>query len=262
MTLQYASDLHLEFPENREWLLAHPIVPVAPVLVLAGDIVPFQKLPSAMDFFRRMGREFEQVLWLPGNHEYYGGDITSRSGTVDELIAPGVRLLNNTAVQLPGLRILCTTLWTPISQLNEAAVRRGMTDYHAIRHGNGLLHPAHTTALHHTALAWLKAELEKPFDGHTVVVTHHVPTLLHYPPEFKGDALNEAFAVELHALIETSGATAWIYGHHHRNVPPYTIGRTRMLTNQLGYVRLGEHRGFDAGAVLELEPQPTERPGR
>jgi predicted phosphohydrolase len=79
-----------------------------------------------------------------------------------------------------------------------------------------------------------------------------VPTFLHYPPEYKGDALSEDFAVELYDLIETSNATAWIYGHHHRNIPPYTIGNTRMLTNQLGYVRLREDKGFDPGAQLML----------
>lgn len=251
MTLHYASDLHLEFPQNREWLRAHPLQGSG-VLLLAGDVMPFAGLKKLREQYVQWGDQYEQVLWLPGNHEYYGGDINERSGRVDEKLTSNVRLLNDEVWYAPGLRILCTTLWTRISQLNEAYVMRNMNDYHQIRNGGMMLRPAQTTALHEASLAWLTAELAKPFAGATVVATHHVPTLLHYPPEFKGDALNEAFAVELYDLIEACGATAWIYGHHHRNSAPYSIGSTQMLTNQLGYVQLGEEAGFDAAAKLEL----------
>lgn len=243
--IQYASDLHLEFPENREWLLTHPLEPVAEVLLLAGDIVPFPKLAAYKDFFRFVSKNWRAVYWVPGNHEYYGDDLSRRYGPLNESILPNVHLVNDTSITEGGTRLLCTTLWSAISQLNEYTVRQGMTDYRAIGYGNALLRPAHTTRLHESSLRWLKTELRKPTDaGQTVVVTHHVPTLMHYPEEFQRDALNEAFATELHDLIAGSDCSAWIYGHHHRNTPEFIIGRTRMLTNQLGYVRHGEHEAF------------------
>lgn len=252
MTLNYASDLHLEFPENREWLRRNPLQGQGGVLLLAGDVMPFGELRKHRDILKTWSDQYEQVLWLPGNHEYYGGDITERSGPLDEQLTSNVRLLNDAVWYAPGLRILCTTLWTHIGQLNESNIRRNVADYHAIRHHNRLLLPAHTMRLHEASLQWLTTELAKPFADTTVVATHHVPTLLHYPPEYVGSTINEAFAVELHHLIQNCGATHWIYGHHHSNTAPFTIGNTRMLTNQLGYVAQGEHQGFDNGAVLVL----------
>jgi predicted phosphohydrolase len=250
MTFQYASDLHLEFPENREWLRTHPLQAVAPVLLLAGDILPFRMLEAFKDLISWLADGFEQVIWIPGNHEYYGSDISQRSGTVDEAILPNVRLVNDRAVHLGAVRILCTTLWSPIAQLNEAHIRRNVNDFHRIKQDGKQLHPAHVTRLHQASLAWLKEALATPHLGSTVVMTHHVPTLRHYPLQYLGSPLNQAFAVELEELITASGAEAWIYGHHHNNTSPFTMGTTRMLTNQLGYVQLGEHQGFNPGAVF------------
>ena len=38
MRLQYASDLHLEMPANRDFMLAGALEPAADYLLLAGDI--------------------------------------------------------------------------------------------------------------------------------------------------------------------------------------------------------------------------------
>lgn len=251
MTFQYASDLHLEFPQNREWLGERPLEACADVLVLAGDVLPFAALPKHRALLRRLTKPFREVVWIPGNHEYYGGLLDDVQPALEGELRPNLRLVNNQVLHYPGVRLLGTTLWTAIGQMNEGSMRRQVGDYSAIRHGRGPLLPAHTTARHAQCLAWLKAELARPFDGATVVVTHHVPTLRHYPPEFAGSPLNEAFATELHDLIHGSGAAAWIYGHHHRNTPAFHIGGTRMLTNQVGYVAMGEQWGFRPDAVVE-----------
>ena len=84
----------------------------------------------------------------------------------------------------------------------------------------------------------------------TVVVTHHVPTLMNYPSAYRNSPLNEAFAVELFDLIHDWGPDTWIYGHHHVNIPVFKIGQTKMLTNQLGYVHWHEHGSFRRDVVI------------
>ena len=41
MKLQYCSDLHLEFRENREFIKENPLQVKGDILLLAGDITPF-----------------------------------------------------------------------------------------------------------------------------------------------------------------------------------------------------------------------------
>jgi len=253
MRIQYCSDLHLEFPENKAFLKANPLTPAGDILILAGDVVPFALLDKHNDFFDYIADHFKFMYWIPGNHEYYYSDITQRSGTFSENIRSNVVLLNNQAVILEKTRFIFSTLWSRISPAYQFQIERSISDFHVIKHNGYRFSTDHFNQLHSESMSFLQSELEQEFAGTTVVVTHHMPTFLNYPPKFKGDLLNEAFAVELSGLIETTKPAYWLFGHVHADVPTFEIGNTKLLTNQLGYVKYNEHASFRTDITITLD---------
>ena len=244
MTIQYASDLHLEFRENKEFLKTNPLQPVGDVLVLAGDIVPFAVINKHKDFFSFVSDNFAATYWIPGNHEYYGFDLSTKCGVLNEKIRSNVFLVNNTSVIHKNVKMNFSTLWSKISPVYEWQIERSVNDFHVIKNGKYRFTVERYNELHAESLAFLENELTTGTDLKKVVTTHHVPTLMNYPVQYKGSVLNEAFAVELFELIKKTTPEAWIYGHSHSNTPDFEIGKTRMLTNQLGYVKYGEQVYF------------------
>jgi predicted phosphohydrolase len=251
--LQFCSDLHLEFNLNSKFINAHPLKPVGDILLLAGDIVPFAVMGQCKDFFDFVADNYEITYWLPGNHEYYSSDISVRSGVLNEAIRSNVFLVNNHAVLHQDTKLIFTTLWSEISPANEWQIERGMSDFHVIKDNGYRLGITSYNNLHKECKTFLKEELDKPHVGETIVVTHHVPTFMNYPKQYKGSILSEGFATEMHDFIEASNITHWIYGHHHSNTPDFTIGNTQMLTNQLGYVKHGEHQLFRNDRVIHTQ---------
>lgn len=252
MKIQYCSDLHLEFPENKALLKARPLPAVGDILLLAGDIVPFALMNKHNDFFGYIADNFEFTYWIPGNHEYYYSDVTQRSGTFSENIRSNVVLLNNKTVIHKKTRFVFSTLWSRIRPAYQFQIERGMSDFHVIKYHGYRFSADRFNQLHSDCMNFIQPELEQAFDGKTIVVSHHMPTLMNYPPKFKGDVLNEAFAVELHDLIEQTQPHYWIFGHIHAKVSDFNIGNTKLMSNQLGYVSLGENIHFLPGLVLDV----------
>ena len=252
MVLQYASDLHLEFPANKEYLKLHPLQPVGEVLVLAGDIVPFAVMDKHQDFFSYVADNFKTTYWLPGNHEYYHFDIAEKNGVMHEAIRSNVFLVNNTSVVHGNAKLVFSTLWSKISPAYQWQIERSLSDFYAIKHKGFRFSSEQYNQLHDESVAFIQNELKSVKDEKVSVFTHHCPTFLNYPEQYKGDILNEAFAVELFDLIESTEIACWVYGHHHTNTPEFTIGNTKLITNQLGYVQRNEHRLFVNNKVIEL----------
>lgn len=254
MKIQYCSDLHLEFPLNRRWLAAHPLSPLAETLVIAGDCFHLGDDYADYDFIRWAADAFEAVYIVPGNHEYHGGyDASTAVGATLEAIQSNVFVANNTAVEIQGVRLIFSTMWSLIYDNAEEITRR-VTDFRRIRYQGERFTVSHFNTLHEHAFRFLKEEVAKA--GKKLVVTHHLPSDQCNIEAYRGSPINPAFCVDYTDFISASDIDAWIYGHSHRNLPEFEIGGTRMLTNQLGYVMLREHNAFKGDKVVEVDINP------
>jgi hypothetical protein len=65
MLLQYCSDLHLEFSDNRDFLASKPLIPRAKILVLGGDIVPFAAIEAHNAYWDSLSASFDRIYWTP-----------------------------------------------------------------------------------------------------------------------------------------------------------------------------------------------------
>lgn len=254
MRVQLASDLHLEllahrFPGERLIAPAHG----ADLLVLAGDIAGGN---AAIELFADWPTP---VLYVAGNHEAYGG---AWEGVVHELrrAASGtsVRFLERDVIDFGGVRLLGCTLWTDYL-LEQRGARRmwsqaeamanaevRINDHRRIRTaGGGAFLPEHALVDHLSSRAWLARQLNKPYDGKTVVVTHHAPHLRSIHARYAGDITNAAFASDLQGLLRH--ADLWLHGHVHDSFD-YRVGRCRVVANPLGYAR----NRHSAASVLDL----------
>lgn len=252
MKIQYCSDLHLEFPDNRKWVEHNPIMPKGDVLILAGDIVLFSEMHKHQDFFDYVSEHFEYTFWIPGNHEYYHSDISQRSGAFEEKIRTNITLLNNTVKTINGVRLVFSTLWSHISVANQLMIKQSLSDFRVIRNKEQRLIVEDYNQLHQESRNFLEEVMLEKTTNPTVVISHHPPTFFNYPEKYANSKINEAFGTEMFSFIEKSEINYWIYGHHHCNVADFTIGTTKLITNQLGYVKYSENERFRKEALFVL----------
>lgn len=247
MKLHVLSDLHTEFADFS------PPETDADVVVLAGDI------GVGLNGIEWAARRFPEVpvIYVPGNHEFYGHDI----GLTDELKAaapPNIHVLNNGRLEFDGVRFLASTLWTDFRLHGEGEAwfarqraKRLIEDFASIKNGGRRFTPEYSVELHEASKAWLVGELEREFDGPTVVVTHHLPASTSIAKRYTNDPLNPVFASRLEYVIEKYQPELWIHGHTH--VPcDYELFDTRIVCNPRGYPGETHDSRFQAGLIVEV----------
>ena len=254
MTIQYASDLHLELTPNARYVRSNPLDVTGEVLVLAGDICNLMgtTLPCN-EFWEWVSANYREVLIVPGNHEYYQNyDVLADGDSWSREILPNVHYHQNKVVRIDNVDFILSTLWSHIRPENEFVVEQGMYDFRQILYNGRRFTPTYFNSEHEKCLDFIKRSVAESTAERIVVVTHHLPTMAVVAPEHKSSLLNSAFATELGDFIADSRIDAWIFGHSHANEEAI-IGNTRLICNQLGYVYYHEHlKGFDGRRYIEL----------
>jgi predicted phosphodiesterase len=254
VVLNILSDLHLsqgslKIPEND-----------ADLVILAGDVArPMEAVSWASGFAK-------PVLYVPGNHEFYGGSI---GGTVSELkqLCSGTKIhvLDNEELIVGGVRFLGTTLWTDFNLFGEgeqgvAAMREAQAlvrDFSRIRADEAtetMFTPADSAALFKIHAGWLETKLAERHPGPTVVITHHAPSRQSIHPRFSDSLLNACFVSDAERLVDGSRARLWIHGHTHDSFD-YLLNGTRVVCNPRGYAKgtVNENPLFDANFIVEID---------
>ena len=90
----------------------------------------------------------------------------------------------------------------------------------------------------------------KQEDKKTVVITHHAPSILSVPEQYKNDQLSASFASEMEKFIEKTEPDLWIHGHLHTS-SDYHIGSTRVICNPRGYAD-EPNNNFDIDLVIKI----------
>ncbi len=250
------SDLHVGKGEG--WPAGQ--IPQADVALVAGDIC--EGLVSAIDWLALYIRPHMPVVFVPGNHEYYGTvhDHALLRGKQAAAFAD-IHLLDGDAVTIGGVRFIGATMWTDYLLFGEPyrwacmqAARQGLNDHRHIAWSKApwrRFRPDEAAVLHHRAKLAIEGHLVQRHLGPTVVVTHHAPHLGSIHRQIRSNLLSAAYASDLSELMARAGPDLWVHGHTHLSVD-YTVANTRIISNPRGYRHEHHATGFDPHLVLEV----------
>lgn len=272
LRIQIVSDLHLEFYEKPERIPKDIIQPRAPVLALLGDI-GLACTPLLRSFLHMQSEQFEKVLYVAGNHEFY--NICTDEGTSHTVSTQltwiqkvcnerdNLYFLEKKGLIINGVRILGTTLWSYIPpSAKDSALR--MNDYWLsyTQHSDDekkeplRMTVEYTNRWHQDSLAWLERKIENAnaVGQPVLVLTHHTPSLSGTSdPRYEGSDSSRCFSSNLTRLLQAP-VVAWACGHTHYNFD-MRCGKnnlTRLVSNQRGYPGKEKMDYDDEGLVLVI----------
>ena len=258
VSIQVASDLHLEFYGSFDQIPSDIIIPKAPILALLGDI-GLACTEILRSFLLQQADRFEHVLFLAGNHEYYNHG--NKQHTVSEQMEwmqnvcsqrDNLHFLEKGCYQVNGVVILATTLWSYIPNSIATQAERSMNDYHIGYTAKDTQMRVHDTNHEfHQSLQWMEDQIDSHKDKPIVVLTHHTPLMKGTShPQYDGSDLSHGFSTDLPELLQPP-VVVWVCGHTHYNFDFFSENGTRVVSNQRGYPGKGTV-GYNNAFVLDM----------
>ena len=204
------------------------------LLICAGDVAE----RDAGHNWLNLQAEHSPVVFVAGNHEYYGTDI-KWVDTYYSMDKHDLFTLQMGVYEQDGIRIAGCTLWTDMKDQDtweRKQIERRMTDFSGAITMRGTRFSADiSAAVNMQHRNWLLQQ--KDID---IVVTHHAPSWQSITPywEEHGKMLNPAFAGASDDIITALKPKFWIHGHMHSFMRYWHDGKvdgTQIICNPRGY---------------------------
>ena len=253
MKIQILSDAHREFYLESGW--EPKISKDAEMIICAGDMVTGPEMANR--YFSSLREKTDaKILYLLGNHEYWGHSINGAFADYYKEIKDieNLELLNDSWLETEKHVFFGSTLWTDFDNGTKAlSALQGMVDFRKIRTYSTDEKPLYEYMMdkHAHTLELLKCVsfAARKVNKKLVVITHHAPSYSCVSNQYKGNPLNAAFVSNLDAKIDEFKPILWIHGHVHNQVDKQ-IYDTRVICNPCGYP--WEKEAYQEELVLEI----------
>lgn len=256
MRILVCSDLHLNYYEDHGESFIHELDNTGiDAVVIAGDLTVGRFIGPTLQWFA-MHFQNSPVLYVPGNHEWYGfpekdirNFIKQKEGNFANL-----HWLDDKVIEIPSTnklgqyelkRFVGTTLWYPATA-DSILQKDHWSDFRYIPDANKKIFKWNKAAV---------AFLEKEVKEGDIVISHMMPSYQSVAPQYKGDPNNCFFVCDLENFIVARKPAAWIHGHTHNSFD-YMIDKTRVVCNPRGYPRFimpsEPNKKFDSDLTIEV----------
>ena len=163
MKIQYASDLHLEFKENSNYLKKHPLKVTGDILILAGDIHVIDKGKYLKNsFWDWASKNYKQVIISYGNHEFYNDYVLSKMKDGFKLkIRENIDYYYNCVISIDDIDNIVSNLCSYIKDKNKKTCEEFISYFKLIKWGEEILTPDLFNKEHERYLNFVKKSLNE-----------------------------------------------------------------------------------------------------
>ncbi|KAL7723022.1 Calcineurin-like phosphoesterase domain-containing protein [Entamoeba marina] len=244
-SVQYISDIHLEFQNNSNYLLNNPLQVCSEILIIAGDCIVITGDYQQHPFFKWCSNNYKETYIVFGNHEFYGGfDVNKTCEPTELFIYDNVRFINNKSIILNETELFFTTLWTRLDDDKKQEIESQFNDFHLIKCNDKKFTANDYNDMFNCCSKWLDNALSKSQRKRKIVVTHHCPTFQLVKKQYQGHPLTSFVYVNVEDIMIKNNVNVWIYGHSHTNFKDSKINDTIVVSNQFGYIQNGISEGY------------------